>query len=63
MKLYCLLLTFLLVLLSPFPAFIQAINNPFTCLIKGGICWGPCSKDFRQIGTCGIPKSRCCKRK
>ncbi|XP_032775036.1 beta-defensin 4 [Rattus rattus] len=63
MRIHYLLFSFLLVLLSPLSAFTQSVNNPITCLTKGGMCWGPCTGGFRQIGTCGLPRVRCCKKK
>ncbi|XP_032775037.1 beta-defensin 4-like [Rattus rattus] len=63
MRIHYLLLSFLLVLLSPLSVFTRRINNPFTCAHNGGICWGPCTGSFRQIGTCGLPRIRCCRQK
>ncbi|XP_036022785.1 beta-defensin 4-like [Onychomys torridus] len=62
MRIHYLLFTFLLVLLSPLTAFTQRIKNPITCITNGGICWGACGKGFRQIGSCGLPRVRCCKK-
>uniref|UniRef100_A0A8C8W720 Beta-defensin 4-like n=1 Tax=Peromyscus maniculatus bairdii TaxID=230844 RepID=A0A8C8W720_PERMB len=59
MRIHYLLFMFLLVLLSPHAAFTQRIKNPVSCLTNGGICW---CMGFRQIGTCGLPKVRCCKK-
>ncbi|XP_028617529.1 beta-defensin 4-like [Grammomys surdaster] len=63
MRIHYLLFSFLLLLMSPLAAFTQSINNPITCMTKGGICWGPCARGFRQIGNCGHAKVRCCKIK
>ncbi|NP_001032638.1 beta-defensin 5 precursor [Rattus norvegicus] len=63
MRIHYLLFSFLLVLLSPLSVFTQSINNPVSCVTHGGICWGRCPGSFRQIGTCGLGKVRCCKKK
>ncbi|XP_073911394.1 beta-defensin 4-like isoform X2 [Castor canadensis] len=57
------LFTFLLGLLLPLAAFTQNVRNPVSCIANGGICWGACRGNFKQIGTCGLPKVRCCKKK
>ncbi|XP_052018165.1 beta-defensin 4-like [Apodemus sylvaticus] len=63
MRIHYLLFPFLLVLLSPLGAFTKRINNPVTCVTNGGVCWGACISGFKQIGSCGLPKVRCCKKK
>ncbi|EDL22235.1 beta-defensin 3 precursor [Mus musculus] len=63
MRIHYLLFAFLLVLLSPPAAFSKKINNPVSCLRKGGRCWNRCIGNTRQIGSCGVPFLKCCKRK
>ncbi|XP_021009845.1 beta-defensin 3-like [Mus caroli] len=62
MRIHCLLFTFLLVLLSPLAAFSQKINNTVSCLRKGGKCWNWFIGNTHQIGSCGVPFLKCCKR-
>ncbi|XP_031198500.1 beta-defensin 4-like [Mastomys coucha] len=64
MRIHYLLFAFLLVLLSPLAAFTKKINNPVSCMFNGGICWrASCARGDKLIGSCGLPKVRCCKKK
>nr|XP_004673001.1 beta-defensin 4 [Jaculus jaculus] len=61
MRIHYLFFTFLLVLLGPLSA--QGISNPFTCFKNRGLCWGKCRGNWQQIGTCGIPGLKCCRKR
>ncbi|XP_069872921.1 beta-defensin 3-like [Dipodomys merriami] len=63
MRIHYLLFAFLLLLLLPPAAFSQSIRNPFSCFWNKGICWKTCSGRRQQIGSCGIPGVRCCRRR
>ncbi|XP_073911395.1 beta-defensin 4-like isoform X3 [Castor canadensis] len=63
MRIHYLLIALLLLFLMPISAFTQNVRNPVSCIANGGICWGACRGNFKQIGTCGLPKVRCCKKK
>ncbi|XP_034376729.1 beta-defensin 3-like [Arvicanthis niloticus] len=63
MRIHYLLFVFFVVLLSPLAAFSRKINNPVSCLRNGGVCWGQCTGNSRQIGSCGLPRLKCCKKK
>nr|1E4Q_A Chain A, BETA-DEFENSIN 2 len=36
---------------------------PVTCLKSGAICHPVfCPRRYKQIGTCGLPGTKCCKK-
>uniref|UniRef100_G3SBD9 Beta/alpha-defensin C-terminal domain-containing protein n=1 Tax=Gorilla gorilla gorilla TaxID=9595 RepID=G3SBD9_GORGO len=39
------------------------ISDPVTCLKSGAICHPVfCPRRYKQIGTCGLPGTKCCKK-
>ncbi|XP_032129780.1 beta-defensin 4A-like, partial [Sapajus apella] len=39
------------------------INNPVSCVKSGGVCLPIyCPNGFKQLGTCGLPGTKCCKK-
>ncbi|XP_039317054.1 defensin beta 4A-like [Saimiri boliviensis] len=64
MKVLYLLFSFLFVFLMPLPGVFGDINNPVSCIRSGAICHPAfCPRNFNQVGTCGIPFTKCCKKK
>ncbi|NP_999003.1 beta-defensin 1 precursor [Sus scrofa] len=64
MRLHRLLLVFLLMVLLPVPGLLKNIGNSVSCLRNKGVCMpGKCAPKMKQIGTCGMPQVKCCKRK
>ncbi|XP_072806633.1 beta-defensin 1-like [Vicugna pacos] len=64
MRLRDLLLAFLLALLLSVPGFTKDIGNTVSCLGNKGVCVPvKCGPKMKQIGTCGSPKVKCCRRK
>nr|ABX82806.1 beta-defensin 1 [Equus asinus] len=64
MKILHFLLAFLVVFLLPVPGFTAGTGNSVTCSKNGGFCISPkCPPGMKQIGTCGLPGSKCCRKK
>nr|AAL50683.1 human beta-defensin-2 precursor [synthetic construct] len=41
----------------------MGIGDPVTCLKSGAICHPVfCPRRYKQIGTCGLPGTKCCKK-
>lgn len=47
-----------------FLGLLKNIGNSVSCLRNKGVCMpGKCAPKMKQIGTCGMPQVKCCKRK
>uniref|UniRef100_A0A9L0JD48 Beta/alpha-defensin C-terminal domain-containing protein n=1 Tax=Equus asinus TaxID=9793 RepID=A0A9L0JD48_EQUAS len=43
--------------------FTAGTGNSVTCSKNGGFCISPkCPPGMKQIGTCGLPGSKCCRK-
>ncbi|XP_020138337.1 beta-defensin 1-like [Microcebus murinus] len=64
MRILHLLFTGLLVFLLPLPGFSKDITNPISCARNRGVCIPfSCTKTWKQIGTCGPSRIKCCRKK
>nr|CAJ01799.1 beta defensin 2 [Equus caballus] len=64
MKILHFLLAFLVVFLLPVPGFTAGIGNPISCARNRGVCIPiGCLPGMKQIGTCGLPGTKCCRKK
>nr|XP_054099620.1 defensin beta 4A isoform X2 [Callithrix jacchus] len=64
MRIHYLLFALLFLFLVPVPGVFGDINNPVSCIRSGAICHPVfCPKKFKQVGTCGLPGTKCCKKK
>ncbi|NP_001075356.1 beta-defensin 4B precursor [Equus caballus] len=64
MRILHFLLAFLIVFLLPVPGFTAGIETSFSCSQNGGFCISPkCLPGSKQIGTCILPGSKCCRKK
>ncbi|KAI2548761.1 hypothetical protein G5576_117946 [Homo sapiens] len=63
MRVLYLLFSFLFIFLMPLPGVFGGIGDPVTCLKSGAICHPVfCPRRYKQIGTCGLPGTKCCKK-
>uniref|UniRef100_A0A8C3XC15 Beta/alpha-defensin C-terminal domain-containing protein n=1 Tax=Catagonus wagneri TaxID=51154 RepID=A0A8C3XC15_9CETA len=47
-----------------FLGLLKGTGNPVSCIGNRGVCIpGNCGPKMKQIGTCGLAKIKCCKKK